>query len=347
MCPEVTRLAVAAVPVLHSATSFTQVRFASGVVSALVIPAPEQESGAIFVPVIIWAVTLVIGNLIKADCPILARFVSIALVDFMTAVGTLISGMALAAVAVDQVNTLPMVAVVPNAVIDVILAISSIEATGADANISACSFIAEPGKQTKMVDIIERMVGTFKAGRPILAGRIITLRNVNVAGLSPVTWVANAGEVLDAIPTCGAMNTRIRFTVVNVVLAVTSRESSVVTVALVAIHKVHTDARVEAGYGLAFVNVGFALDTRVARLTDTFVLVNSIHTCCTILARFRGTLINIFLAVHTRVSRLAETAVVVDAFLACATVLTWLRQAFVHLNVAVGPRVSWPAEALV
>lgn len=277
----------------------------------------------------------------------MARLVAVALVDLVATVPPFVAGMAVAAIAIDEIHTVSVETVVSHAVIYVCLAVLSCKTYGADAEISSCSFISEAWKQSEVVHVVQRSIGAFQARGTVLARQRNAFRNVDFTHLSLKARVTQTSEIFDAILAGGPVETRVRFTVVDVVLAVLPCEAGIGAIALVAVDEIDAGASVEAGTGLAFVDVRLALKSRVARPAATVVLVDCIHTRGSIHAGLRRTFVDVLFTVDARVSWLTQAAVVVHPFFANASILTRLRQAFVHLNMTVISSVPWAAETLV
>ena len=94
----------------------------------------------------------------------------------------------------------------------------------------------------------------------------------------------------------------------------------------------------EARRHRTLINLLFAVVTKVSSVvTVAGEQINTIQTLTTMQTRAGGAVVDVDLTVSTTVTRGTLAGVVVDSILTHSAILTRLRLAFVNINLAVGP----------
>ena len=130
-----------------------------------------------------------------------------------------------------------------------------------------------------------------------MTGTGLALGDVLGTILALVTLPAGAGVVIDQVGAGGVVEAGRHRALINLLLTVVTKVSSVVTVAGEQVDSIQTLATMQTGTGGAVVDVDLTVSAIVAKGTLASVVVDSILTHSTVLTRLRLAFVNINLAV--------------------------------------------------
>lgn len=232
-----------------------QVRYATSSVQTRFVNATRQSNRTIFpTPQFITVTVVVVASIHARSMD--ARFVLQALVDVRFTVCSFEAWFTIARIVTNPINTDTVLARTTVALVDIDFTVLAHRTRNADALVSASIFerklLREYGRQILgiVVQIVQRNVRSLQALSGVLARIGFALIDVLFAVFTSVARIALALVVVYLIYTLSTVGARVRITLVDVVLAVRSREAGLVAIAQEASQLIDTAASVLARCGL-------------------------------------------------------------------------------------------------